>query len=712
VKNGVVEVSWAAPIDDGGAPFDPANGVNVAYMVYVNGNLYREEYEPSDPCWVKTTCRIPVDSELLNPGYNYIDVSPVNNAGGGNFDWTSVDVVRVPNLEGLEGIFMADADNSRGVLTVSWMGRTGSLLHNREVRQGAHLEQLEVRAVPRNFKGTATALNKASISCPLVTPYASECSIPVRSNIPYDLKVRAKNKAGWSEAITVVEGGELGFVSLPDAMQFVSSNLQGLSGEFYESVDDGQGYITLLGNGFAPGSVIQLFSYPTGYSFGEVLASDEGSFYFDGTFEAALRIDTDVLAAIGVDSKGAARVQTHVLQDTTAPNIVNVKTSNSDLRPGAKFTVTVETHDASPLEYVDLRFEAFGSWTDNGDGTNTHTPAGAPNYMCQNNQRTTQSSLTGIETRIFSCQVPSVIQNGQHLIFVEAYDANGYGVDYHSSVYGTTQITGGSDASPPTLMSDPTVSGRDSGMYAKPGLWQGFPTPTLSYQWFRCNNAVVAAADTPDSECTSISGATTSYRNVSDEDVGKHLVVGITATNSSGSTVRFTGSIYVVSTTCDAFAQEICPNSVQYDYGWSFDDQTAQANHIVSVVNQEAELSVFITMAEPYENPFPVKNYSQTLSCSGDSAPESEEENFSLIIEANARNGIVSYRILINGHSVEVNETEIKSGGSRRVTLTFAIPQDTPNLILTCQSSVGGWDDDPQQGFGDGYMFPLRINGQ
>jgi hypothetical protein len=168
----------------------------------------------------------------------------------------------------------------------------------------------------------------------------------------------------------------------------------------------------------------------------------------------------------------------------------------------------------------------------------------------------------------------------------------------------------------------------------------------------------------------------------------------------------------VVSTTCEAFVQEICPNSYQYDYGWAFDDQTAQANHIVSVVNQEAELSVFITMTEPYENPFQVQNYVQSLNCSGDSAPESEEENFSLVIEANALNGVVSSRIQINGQTVTAQETDIVSGGSRRVTLTFAIPQGTPSMILTCQSGLGGWDDDPQQGFGDGYGFPLRINGQ
>jgi hypothetical protein len=249
-------------------------------------------------------------------------------------------------------------------------------------------------------------------------------------------------------------------------------------------------------------------------------------------------------------------------------------------------------------------------------------------------------------------------------------------------------------------------------MYVNPGTWQGLPTPTLGYQWFRCNGAVLAAAGTANSGCTSINGATTNYRNVSDQDVGKHLIVRITATNSSGSIVRFTASTYVVSTTCDAFVEEICPNSVQYDIGWAFDDQTARANHIVSVLNQEAELSVFIIMTEPYENPFQVQNYAQSLHCSGDSAPESEEENFSLVIEANAINGVVSSGLQINGQSVAIEETDIVSGGYRRVNLSFAIPQGTPSMILTCQSSVGGWNDDPQQGFGDGYSFPLRINGQ
>ena len=95
-------------------------------------------------------------------------------------------------------------------------------------------------------------------------------------------------------------------------------------------------------------------------------------------------------------------------------------------------------------------------------------------------------------------------------------------------------------------------------MMARPGVWQGFPTPTPSYQLLRCNSEVVVAADIPDSVCISIDGAITGSRNFSDEDIGKHLVVRITATNSKGSTVGFTASNYAFSTNCDAFLQEIC----------------------------------------------------------------------------------------------------------------------------------------------------------
>jgi hypothetical protein len=188
---------------------------------------------------------------------------------------------------------------------------------------------------------------------------------------------------------------------------------------------------------------------------------------------------------------------------------------------------------------------------------------------------------------------------------------------------------------------------------------------------------------------------------------GKFLTARVTATNPHGS-----ASVFVESS-CDPFVHEICPNSDQYDGGWSFDDQTAQADHIVSVLNQDAELSVFIVFPDPHQNPNDVENYQQTLNCSGGTAAESEQENYnSVVIEASALNGVVSSSIEINGQSVAIEETDSISGSFRRVTLSFTIPQGTPSMILTCQSGVHGWNDDSQQGFGDGYTFPLRINGQ
>jgi hypothetical protein len=186
---------------------------------------------------------------------------------------------------------------------------------------------------------------------------------------------------------------------------------------------------------------------------------------------------------------------------------------------------------------------------------------------------------------------------------------------------------------------------------------------------------------------------------------GKFLTARVTATNPHGS-----ASIFVESN-CDPFVHEICPNRYQWDQGWSFDDQTAQANHIVSVLNQDAEISVFIGFPDPHRNPYDVENFQQTLHCSGGTAAESEEGNYSVVIDASALNGVVSSSIEINGQSVAVEETDIVSGGYRRVTLSFTIPQGTPSMILTCHWGLGGWDDDPQQGFGDGYTYPLRING-
>ena len=102
-----------------------------------------------------------------------------------------------------------------------------------------------------------------------------------------------------------------------------------------------------------------------------------------------------------------------------------------------------------------------------------------------------------------------------------------------------------------TLPAAPTVNANDApDNLASPGSFKvgdtltnkmtfnGAPTPTLSYQYFRCpTNIGVLASDYISSGCVDIPGATSSTYTLTGDDVGKYMGVKITATNSSGSLV-------------------------------------------------------------------------------------------------------------------------------------------------------------------------------
>ena len=68
--------------------------------------------------------------------------------------------------------------------------------------------------------------------------------------------------------------------------------------------------------------------------------------------------------------------------------------------------------------------------------------------------------------------------------------------------------------------------------------FDGFPTPTLAFQYFRCpTNDGVLASTYISTGCVDIPGATSSTYILTGDDVGKYMGVKITATNSSGSLV-------------------------------------------------------------------------------------------------------------------------------------------------------------------------------
>src|SRR5262249_26313962 len=68
--------------------------------------------------------------------------------------------------------------------------------------------------------------------------------------------------------------------------------------------------------------------------------------------------------------------------------------------------------------------------------------------------------------------------------------------------------------------------------------WTGAATITYAYQWLRC--------DTNGNSCNTISGATTSSRTLTSDDVGHTLRVRVTASNGSGSSIVQSNATAVV----------------------------------------------------------------------------------------------------------------------------------------------------------------------
>jgi hypothetical protein len=83
-------------------------------------------------------------------------------------------------------------------------------------------------------------------------------------------------------------------------------------------------------------------------------------------------------------------------------------------------------------------------------------------------------------------------------------------------------------AAPPANTAKPAISGtaRDGEtLTASPGTWSGAPT-SYSYQWIRCSATV--------SNCNPINGATGRTYNLTASDVGRRLIVSVTARNADG----------------------------------------------------------------------------------------------------------------------------------------------------------------------------------
>jgi hypothetical protein len=168
-------------------------------------------------------------------------------------------------------------------------------------------------------------------------------------------------------------------------------------------------------------------------------------------------------------------------------------------------------------------------------------PAADSAYQWLRCTSTAESSCTAIPLATGETYVPTLSDAGFYVRVREtATNAAGSAA---SASPATSQITvpaGNSVA--PTLTGTATRGSRLTGIV---GTWIGNPTPTLAYAWYRCNGPVSPAVE-PQDGCAVIAGATALSYQLTDADLEKYIVFGVTGTNPGRSLLVLTGSSSMV----------------------------------------------------------------------------------------------------------------------------------------------------------------------
>ena len=103
--------------------------------------------------------------------------------------------------------------------------------------------------------------------------------------------------------------------------------------------------------------------------------------------------------------------------------------------------------------------------------------------------------------------------------------------------------------SAPDLESDPFVSGTATAgqtLTLAANTWSGTPTPTISYQWMRCTQTSNTISTSKPASCSEIGGEVSTTYTLTALDVGKYILIQITASNSAGTVIRLTASTSIV----------------------------------------------------------------------------------------------------------------------------------------------------------------------
>jgi hypothetical protein len=215
-------------------------------------------------------------------------------------------------------------------------------------------------------------------------------------------------------------------------------------------------------------------------------------------------------------SATTAKVAASIATNTSAPTISGTASVNGTLSGGRG---SWSAYPAPTYTYQWLRCSTSGAAAD-------ALPRGC-------------STITGARSSTYKV---TGLDYGKYLR-LKVVGTNSLGADTKYSA-ATTKIAGLDPANTvaPSISGTPKVGSTVTGVR---GTWTGVPTPTLSYQWFRCRSAGSTSSATP-TGCTLISAATSStYRLVAADKTAGYLRLRVTGTSAEGSAVRFSAAVKV-----------------------------------------------------------------------------------------------------------------------------------------------------------------------
>jgi hypothetical protein len=240
------------------------------------------------------------------------------------------------------------------------------------------------------------------------------------------------------------------------------------------------------------------------------IAGATGQTYVAATDDIGSTLRVDVTATNAEGSASALSAQTAVVVQPSAP--VNTAEPLISGTPVEGMTLTTTTGTWTGTGSINYAYQWVRCGTDGGlpDASNCPTIPGATGASY-----TLTADDIGRRLRV---QVTATNAAGSTAVASNPSDV----------------VTQSTATGPPRNTVEPSISGTPQqgfSLFASVGTWAGLTPITYAYQWVRCG-ADGGLAD--GSNCTFVSGATTSSYIPSSVDVGQRLRIRVTATNSLG----------------------------------------------------------------------------------------------------------------------------------------------------------------------------------